>query len=77
MRMPDGGSDAPHSPEAISARSSAVEQRPLTPKIVGSNPTAPAKKPKIDRGDKESYNNYMRNYMREYRRRQAEKREGK
>lgn len=29
--------------EKLLARSSAVEQRPLTPKVVGSNPTAPAK----------------------------------
>jgi hypothetical protein len=32
------------------ARSSAVEQRSLTPKVVGSNPTAPAK-PKMTRAE--------------------------
>jgi hypothetical protein len=29
--------------KSLMVRSSAVEQRPLTPKVVGSNPTAPAK----------------------------------
>ena len=34
--------------KSLMVRSSAVEQRPLTPKVVGSNPTAPAK-PKLSR----------------------------
>lgn len=36
--------------EKLMARSSAVEQRPLTPKVVGSNPTAPAK-PRLSRAE--------------------------
>ena len=36
--------------EKLMVRSSAVEQRSLTPKVVGSNPTAPAK-PKLSRAE--------------------------
>lgn len=55
------------------ARSSAgLEQSPSKRQVVGSSPTAPAKKPIIDRGNKESYNVYMKGYMRDYRRRQKD-----
>ena len=47
--------------EKLMARSSVVEQRPLTPKVVGSNPTAPAKS-KLTRAE----------IQRNYRRRKAE-----
>ena len=48
----------------LMVRSSAAEQRPLTPKFGGSNPTAPAK-PKLSRAE----------IQKNYRRRQKEKRE--
>lgn len=52
--------------EKILARSSAVEQRPLTPKVVGSNPTAPAK-PKFDK------RSYQRELMRKRRQKEGKK----
>lgn len=51
--------------EKMLARSSMVEQRPLTPKVVGSSPTAPAK-PKLTRAE------IQRNY-RKRRKAEAEK----
>ena len=66
---------ASSAPEAKLVRGEVVTQRTVNAPIAGSNPAEPAKHPKIDRGDKSSYNAYMKHYMRERRRRQAEKRE--
>ena len=55
------------------ASSSAVERQAVNLDVAGSKPALPAKKPKIDRDDRQSYNAYMRVYMKDYRLRQKER----